>query len=127
MAVAPVPAVMMAPMAVMMVAMPPMAAVMAPMPMVMVAVAPMAGMVAMAEMVVLPLHRLHRGLRGERRRRSRRQGGGIGGAAAEQAAGHQRESGKGEAGAACRGSRHGVTSVHRAVRAALEAKLGADR
>ena len=98
MAVAPVTAVVMAVApAVVMVA--PVAAVMAPMPVTMVAVTPMAGMVAVAEMMVLPLHRLDRRLGSERCRRGRRERGGVGGTAAEQAAGHQRECGEGEAGA----------------------------
>ena len=124
-AVAPVPAVMAA-VAVMVMAVAPVAAVVPPMAVMVVAVAPMAGMVTVAEMVVLPLHRLDRRLRGESRFRSRRERGGIGGARAEQAASHQGECGEGKAGSTPQGCiRHRVTSVHRAVPAALTTKLGA--
>ncbi|CAO4174254.1 hypothetical protein AFFFEF_02349 [Methylorubrum extorquens] len=55
------PAVM-APVAVMVMAVAPVAAVMPPMAVMVVAVTPVAGMVTVAEMVVLPLHRLDRRL-----------------------------------------------------------------
>ncbi len=121
MVVAPVTAV--TPMAAMMVAMAPavvmvapMAAMVAPVSVVVVAMPPVPGMMAVAEMMVVPLHRFDRRLRRESDGRSRRQRGGVGGAAAEEAAGHQREDGECETGATCRGwFRHRVTSVHRAV------------
>lgn len=90
------PAVVMPPVAVMVA---PVAPMMAPVPVMVVAVTPVAGVMAMAEMMVLPLHRLDRRLGSERCRRGRRERGGVGGTAAEQAAGHQRECGEGEAGA----------------------------
>lgn len=119
------PAVM-PPVAVMVMAVAPVAAVMPPMAVMVVAVTPMAGMVTVAEMVVLPLHRLNRCLRGESRFRSRRERSSVGGARAEQAAGHQGECGEGEAGSTPQGCvRHRVTSVHQAVPTALMTKLGA--
>ena len=118
MVVAPVTAV--TPMAAMMVAMAP--------AVVVVAMPPVPGMMAVAEMMVVPLHRFDRRLRRESDGRSRRQRGGVGGAAAEEAAGHQREDGECETGATCRGwFRHRVTSVHRAVQGGLESEARSGR